>query len=208
MILIGFTHLDKTTGEGAFFCPQCGDQKNYQQKSSRQWITLYFIPIVPLGRTTDLIECRACGVSYESDVLHYDPLEAFQNSMIELRQLTVLCLMFLNRFSADDLHAAQFFLSGIAGQAVDPAGLAQDLRRVADCEHLTELVRAGKHLSVQGKWLLLVTVRQVLEKKRALSSQEMEQLMTIGRAVGLPKRHIKDFLSADLETATNDVFPS
>ena len=49
MILIGTMEWASTVERGDFFCPACNAAKNYQRKVARPFLTLYFIPVIPIG---------------------------------------------------------------------------------------------------------------------------------------------------------------
>lgn len=66
----------KTVGKGKFFCPHCQRERNYERKAGKQYFTLYFIPLIPMGDATEFIECTHCGKSYNADVLDFKPAKA------------------------------------------------------------------------------------------------------------------------------------
>ncbi|HLV34432.1 MAG TPA: zinc-ribbon domain-containing protein [Spirillospora sp.] len=71
MLFIVFGTKVKTeiVGEGEFFCPSCQTQRKYVRKRGKNYFSLYFIPLFPLGDVGEFIECQHCGRSYNPDVL-------------------------------------------------------------------------------------------------------------------------------------------
>ena len=69
MILIGTMDWASTVERGDFFCPVCNAAKTYQRKVSRPFLTLYFIPVVPLGGLREYVLCRSCRERFDPNVL-------------------------------------------------------------------------------------------------------------------------------------------
>lgn len=72
MILIGTVNITRTRGAGDFHCPTCGQIREYQLKSRRPFLTLYFIPTVPIGGAEFFVRCRGCRSHWDPAILHLD----------------------------------------------------------------------------------------------------------------------------------------
>jgi uncharacterized Zn finger protein len=73
-IIFGSRGLTSELGRGEFYCPQCVELNvPYRHKSVREWFTLYFIPIFPIGGKTTYIECEECRGTFKESVLDVDP---------------------------------------------------------------------------------------------------------------------------------------
>lgn len=73
MIIFGTTARHKTIKRGEFFCPHCQQQRPYDHKQGKNYFSLYFIPVFPIGDAGEFIECQRCGRSYGLEVLAYKP---------------------------------------------------------------------------------------------------------------------------------------
>lgn len=84
-IIWGSKYLSKTVGSGVFYCPQCDDTgRDYAEKAFREWFTLYWIPVFPIGGPKPVIECESCGGQFQPDVLEMEPpseSERFTNKL-------------------------------------------------------------------------------------------------------------------------------
>lgn len=69
MILIGTMNWVSTRLRGLFRCPECGSSQSFRLRASRPFLTLYFIPILPIGSLQEYVECARCKSSYEPDIL-------------------------------------------------------------------------------------------------------------------------------------------
>lgn len=69
MILIGTMNWASTRMKGVFQCPECGGSQQFRLRASRPFLTLYFIPVLPIGGLQEYVECRNCKNSFESIIL-------------------------------------------------------------------------------------------------------------------------------------------
>ncbi len=73
LILFGTRPRETDLGKGEFYCPACSvareDKRVYKRKQVRNYFTLYFVPIIPLGDADEYVICQHCGVAHPPDVL-------------------------------------------------------------------------------------------------------------------------------------------
>lgn len=69
MIIFGWKSLARIVSSGSFVCPRCGGKRWYSVVSVRRWFTLFFVPLIPLGKLGSYVECRSCGSTYNQGVL-------------------------------------------------------------------------------------------------------------------------------------------
>lgn len=60
-----------TVGDGEFFCPACGGDRNYQRRTGRRRVVLFGIPCLPRGTAGPVVECAACREFFKPDVLDH-----------------------------------------------------------------------------------------------------------------------------------------
>jgi transcription elongation factor Elf1 len=70
MIIFGTKAKTTTIGTGQFYCPKCGEERQYTHKKAKKYFSLYFIPIIPMGDMGEYVECQTCGITYKPEVLH------------------------------------------------------------------------------------------------------------------------------------------
>lgn len=71
LIIFGRRNSTSVESTGQFNCPRCGPGRVYLHKVVKRWFTLYFIPIIPMGRVGDYVECQSCGGTYGSEILAF-----------------------------------------------------------------------------------------------------------------------------------------
>ena len=73
MIIFGTRGVTLTKDKGHFYCPECRSQREYALKRVRRFFTLYFIPVIPLDKLGDFVECKTCRNSFRESILDYKP---------------------------------------------------------------------------------------------------------------------------------------
>jgi tellurite resistance protein len=69
LIIFGLRVFYHTIGQGAFHCQRCGGDREYRHRAGRRWITLLFIPVIPLAKAGEHVKCAVCGTWYRMGVL-------------------------------------------------------------------------------------------------------------------------------------------
>ena len=72
LILFGTKDRRKVVANGQFICPRCGVERDYEVISIKEWVTLFFVPILPTANNEgreDFVECGTCKSTYDTDVL-------------------------------------------------------------------------------------------------------------------------------------------
>ena len=67
--IAGLRTRNKAVGTGTFHCPNEGGVRRYRRLQARRWFTLFFVPVVPLDRRGEWVQCLGCGSTYRTDVL-------------------------------------------------------------------------------------------------------------------------------------------
>ncbi|MER6960175.1 MULTISPECIES: TerB family tellurite resistance protein [unclassified Streptomyces] len=117
-------------GDGEFFCPGCGGDRNYQRLTGQRRFTVLGVPVVPRGETGPVVECAACRRHFGTDVLDHPTTVRFSAMLRDAVHTVALAVL-----SAGGA-CARTALEAAAG-AVRAAGFA-------DCteEQLAALVEA------------------------------------------------------------------
>jgi hypothetical protein len=71
--VFGVTSRHKTVDSGRFRCPNEDRTTPFRHEEARRWFTLFFIPLIPLGRQGEWVRCQSCGATYGPDVLDRHP---------------------------------------------------------------------------------------------------------------------------------------
>ena len=85
LIIFGLRVFFHTIGEGVFHCQRCGGDRSYRLRRGRRFFCLYFIPIIPLAKAGEHVQCRTCGTRYQPDVLSLPTASQMQAALPAMR---------------------------------------------------------------------------------------------------------------------------
>jgi hypothetical protein len=68
-LIIGLRVVFTTIAQGVFYCRNCDGDRNYRHRSGRRFITLFFIPVIPLNKVGEDVQCATCKTRYVTSVL-------------------------------------------------------------------------------------------------------------------------------------------
>ena len=69
MVFIGLGFHFRITGRGTLHCQRCGGDRAYRTCAGRRWLHLFFLPLIPLDRITEHVQCISCETRYRIEVL-------------------------------------------------------------------------------------------------------------------------------------------
>jgi len=72
MLLIGTMNITRTRSTGDFFCPTCGILRDYRLRARRPFLTIYFIPLIPIGGAEEFVQCSTCKTNSPIVALEHD----------------------------------------------------------------------------------------------------------------------------------------
>jgi tellurite resistance protein len=189
LLIFGFAVFFRTVGEGDFHCPHCGGDRHYRHRVARRWFTLFFLPVIPLTRVGEIVECTTCRNRFNLGALRPPTVEQMQAVLpVAMRAATMIVL-----------GAGDSADSGARGRAVDAvrgygATDFDDDALQADLENLPRdledsIATAGAQLTTEAReWFLAQAVRIALADG-ALSDTERQALRLIASRLGLTPAH-------------------
>ncbi|AGP57924.1 TerB family tellurite resistance protein [Streptomyces rapamycinicus] len=77
LCVVGVRTLWRTVGDGEFFCPECGGDRNYRRRTGRRRIVVLGLPVLPRGPVAPIVECAACGSRCGTEVLDHPTTTRF-----------------------------------------------------------------------------------------------------------------------------------
>lgn len=172
-----------TLGEGTFHCPTCGGDRPYRHKAGRRWFTLFFLPVIPLGRVGEMVRCGTCRTRYDPRVLAAPTAE--QLSEVGPSAVRSAVAIVLNVGNPEDQTARRRAIDAVRGAGIggyDDADLAADLARPAEDGALRT---AAEVLAPHGRERLMSEAAHVGLATGPLSETQRHTLGLIGDRLGL-----------------------
>ena len=152
MILIGTINLTRTRDRGNFYCPTCVLTQTYRLRSRRPWLTLYFIPTVPVGGVEFFVQCDHCRSTWDTSVLEMDRQGHEQALEDEYRdqvvRASVLVVLADGEISENEILALQRIASRMLERAVD----REELGRLCSIAQQNQIKAANYVLTVSRRW--------------------------------------------------------
>ncbi|MFF1376730.1 TerB family tellurite resistance protein [Streptomyces sp. NPDC058308] len=209
--VIGMHTAWNTVGDGEFFCPACGGDRNYQRLTGRRRFVLLGLPVVPRGSRGPVIQCAACQDLFDPDVLDHPTttrLSAMLRDAVHTIVLTVLttggtasrttldtAVAALHGAGYDDCTEEQLValveaLATDAGRATEPdcaPGLAIELHEA--------LGPLAPHLAPAGREALLLKGARIALADGPYTTAERDVLTTAGCALTICSEDVTRLLA-------------
>lgn len=189
LLVFGLTVCFRTVGEGSFHCPSCGGDRRYRRRLGRRWVTLFFLPVVPLRRLGEAVECRSCRTRFNVSVLR-QPTAAEMSAALPAAMRAACCQVLRagDRTSTLGRIRAVDAVRSYGEDAYTGEELAEDLDLPA-AFHREEIARAGAHLAVEAKEWFLTQVARVALADGPLSEDERRELHRVAEDLGMSTAH-------------------
>ncbi len=152
MILIGTMNLTRTRETGQFYCPTCRCAQEYRLRSRRPFLTLYFIPVVPIGAAEWFVDCRGCRDKWDPTVLQMDQREHEQvqteQFQREALRSAVLVVLADDQISGTEVKVLQQIAQQLLGRMVD----REELGELCSIAQQNKIRAANYVMTVSRRW--------------------------------------------------------
>ena len=198
LLIFGLRVYFRTIGRGTFHCQRCGGDRPYRLRSGRRWIHVFFIPVIPLGKAGEYVQCAECGTRYSSDVLALPTMAQMQAALPAGMRGAAIAMLLAGDQAAS--AARRRVIDAVRGAGVpgyDDAAIDADLESAADPAAGDSIAERLDALAVQlavpaREWFLAEIVRigladGALTESERQAAREMAGClgMTPAQAVGV-----------------------
>ena len=164
MIIFGTRGVTFGGHAGEFNCPGCGwVSRPYKHRTVRRFFTLYFIPVIPLDKLGEFIECEECKGQYKPEILTFDPRAEAEKQRVaffeHIARLGVLAARLDGPPTDARLDALRHVWQQLTERVPDPAVLNRELTQAgqSQCDlnsyarqHLADANDRGKEMAVRA----------------------------------------------------------
>ncbi|RRR84886.1 TerB family tellurite resistance protein [Streptomyces sp. RP5T] len=210
--LLGTRTAWTTVGDGEFFCPGCGGDRNYQRLSGRRRVVVLGVPVLPRGDTAPVVECAACRRHFGVDVLDHPTTTRFSAMLrdaVHTVALAVLAAGGTCSRTALETAAATVRTAGFDDCTEDQLetlveALAEDTGRVHDrpcgaglaIELHEALDPLAPHLAPPGRESILLQAARIALADGPYTPAERDALTTVGTALTICADDVTRLLAA------------
>jgi len=200
MIIFGTRGITTTPERGQFQCPICHAEREFGRKRVRRFFTLYFIPVIPLDKIGEYVECRACKGTYKPDVLHLDPdqqkhAEAEFHKAVKLTMIQML--LSDGSIEESEVETAREVYERLTNAPLDQDAFLSEIER-ADHDPsalMHTLSRLGGQLNDHGKEMVVRSAYLVAIADGEFHEDEVRFISEVGQALGMTQAHLKGILA-------------
>ncbi len=159
-IIWGLRVVFHTIAQGVFFCRKCGGDRAYRRRTGRRYITLFFVPLIPLARTGEHVQCTTCKTRYVTQVLRLPTAAQMQEALpAGMRALVTLMLRAGDPACPEARRRAIEAVTGAGAANYDDKALDADLAEPARSGRPKIAALAGQLQVHAREWYLAELIR-------------------------------------------------
>ncbi len=189
MFIAGTFDWASTLEQGEFLCPKCGTNKTYQRKVARTFVTLYFVPVLPVGGLHEFVICRGCRQRFEPSILaasragqmqkQPQALQAVGSFDEELLRLMSLMIIEDDYVTEAEIQMAQRIYQGMLMRELPRTDLERSCREVLNLRINTMryIGAAGKGMTHDQKIMAVQAMFAVAGAEGQISPKRLKSLM-------------------------------
>ncbi len=187
LLIFGVRVYYRTIGQGTFYCQRCGGDRQYRLRSGWRFIHLFFIPLIPLGKVGEYVQCTTCRGKYRTEVLDLPTMEQMQAAHpAGLRAAAVTMLQAGDSGSQAARRRAIEAISGAGLAGYDEAALDADLASASAGEDLvTPLNVLARQLAEPAREWFLAEIVRIGLADGTLSDPERQAVREIAAQLGM-----------------------
>jgi uncharacterized tellurite resistance protein B-like protein len=207
MLIIGSTELTFTSDAGSFHCPHCDLAREYRLRYRREFLTIYFIPLIPLRKLGEFAECSTCRQTFEPDVVKMSPEEirvSKRRSTLEMiRRVLVVIVAADTQVTDEELEAVRQFSEQVDLPEVTREQILHEAEAVhnADLDPVQYIRHVAGQLSEEDKDLLVLHAFLAATAAGQLSDARQEVLKELPDAVGVPEWRFRAIIAEASESS-------
>lgn len=187
LIIFGFRIFYRTVGQGVFHCRKCGGDRRYRHRSGRRYFTLFFIPVIPLNRTGDHVQCLTCKTRYVMDVLSLPTAAQMQAALpAGMRAAAVIMLAAGDPASVAARRAALAAIHGAGAHGYADADLDADRGQPGEAARAA-LNQVARQLTPDAREWFLAQIIQVGMADGPLTEPERRAAQLIAADLGMTR---------------------
>ncbi|MDZ4849072.1 MAG: zinc-ribbon domain-containing protein [Pirellulaceae bacterium] len=197
MIIWGTRGLVSTVEEGTFHCPSCNLQRAFRLRQSRNWFTLYFIPVIPLNVAGRFVECASCGGSYAEEIRSYDPVRERKKTEEQMLRVMVLSALADGQVDQGERNSIEQQYLDFAGLPVLDSVLDQEIAMAQQSGTTLNqyLGSQANQLTPHGKALIVKLAFETMSSSGGLEEGHQKELSQLAKTLGIPEEQYRALIA-------------
>ncbi|MER8014334.1 TerB family tellurite resistance protein [Streptomyces griseoluteus] len=181
-------------GDGEFFCPGCGGDRNYQRLTGRTRLTVLGVPVLARGTTGPVVECASCLHRFGVETLDHPTtrrLSVLLRDAVHALAVSVLAAGGTGSRAALETAAGTVRAAGCEEDAAERLALTLD-----GGDPSVPLTALAPHLAAPGRESLLLDAAHIALADGPYTPAEHTALTLAGEALLLPAEVVERVLTA------------
>lgn len=200
LVVFGWRSRAHTIGSGQFYCPREGGDRGYEHKEARRWFTLFFIPLIPLNRLGDYVECTGCKSTYYTSVLEAPTGASIQDVMTQaIRHVAVALTVADGHVDPEERRVATEVVRQFANVEYNEANFDTDLNHINPAALVDNLEELGSILNEHGKEAVLTAAMRLAASDGSVDPSEIAVVEDIGEALSMTRAHVRGVIETASE---------
>ncbi len=204
LIIFGLRVFYRTIAQGTFYCRRCGGDRAYRHRAGRRWLTLFFLPVIPLNSVGEHVQCTTCRTRYVTDVLS-QPTTAQMQAALPAGMRAAVSAMLRSGDPASPI-SRQRAIEAVIGSGVngyDEAMLNADLMQPFEAIR-PALNQVGAQLTVQAREWYLAEVIRIAMADGPLTESERHAALAIGVDLSMTQAQVIGVVAMTEQSAGRD----
>lgn len=200
MIIFGTRGVKSTLDQGNFNCPQCECDKAYKHKKVTRFFTLYFIPIIPLGKLGEYVECQSCKGTFITNVLNYQKSPSADQFLsqyeIAMKHAMVLIMLADGEIDDNEMTTVLKIVNKFGHNDITLQELQEYVIKVQrNPEDISTYLKGiTPSLNLHGKESIIKCALAVAASDGHIDPSEIKLIMEMARVMEMNKKHFDRIL--------------
>lgn len=200
MIIIGSTNLTYTKSNGQFHCPQCNEQRPFRHRRKREFLTVYFIPLIPLQLVNEFLECSSCRGAFDKELADMTAEQIRSSQQREaaemIRHVLVVIVAADDEVTDEELATVCDFARQNHQPEMTTEQILQEAATVRqfNMDQLQYIAYVAEKLSPEHIEILVRHAFLAATAGGQLSAARQELLKNLPHAVGIPESRFREII--------------
>jgi hypothetical protein len=204
LIIWGLRVFYRTIGQGVFHCRRCGGDRQYRLRSGRRFFTLFFIPVIPLHKSGEHVQCLTCKTRYHTSALALPTAEQMQAALpAGMRAAATAMLRAGDPGSMPSRRRAIEASTGAGAEDYGQAALDSDLAQPP--EYIPPaLHQVGSQLAAQAREWFLAEIVRIAMADGPLRDSERQAAQAVAADLGMTQAQAYGVISMTERAAASE----
>lgn len=204
LLVFGFKVRFSTVASLVFFCPACGGDRAGARRRARRWLTLFWIPVLPLNRLGEVVECETCHSRFDPSAAEH-PTTASLAAVLD-DAVRVLTAMIVGTGATDNPNLRRAAIERVAQvhPGYDDTVLTSDTAALDPALAESYVAPLAEGLEVTGKEGLIASLVRVALASGTVAADQRRVIDSVGRGLGLTPTHVTGIVTSVVAESAPD----